>query len=238
MKSKRLFNAIGNIDDRFIDEDEDGFNLDDAREDVSEQQKTVKTAGKGTGFSKMFKFTIPLAACLVLAIILFTVGMPFGGNSFTLAAFAAEVNEDGTIEKQPLSLDSFEMAWSSAKQYTLFESQLTQNESSFTVGAMYRRILGLEVSGKNIASVDFSASDGSFIIFNTGGFTTWLGRDYTIDNHAGETQLEIYWEFVNDNVSAAFRTEPPPLSEVVTIKITTAFKDGSTEEKTIELTPD
>jgi hypothetical protein len=229
MKSKRLFNAIGNIDDWFIEEDGEGFSSDVARENVLEQQKIVKTAGK---------FAIPLAACLVLATILFAVGMPFSGNSFELAAFAAEINDDGTIEKQPLSLDLLEMAWASTKRYTLFESQLTQNKDSFIIGAVYRRILGIEISGNNIASVEAEASDGSFIVFNKGGFTTWLGRDYTIDSHAGETQLEIYWELVHDNVSADFRTEPPPLPEIVIIKVTTTFKDGSTEEKTIELTPD
>ena len=67
MKSKRLFVAIGNIDERFIDEDaEEITNL------KHRPQKRTAT------FSPWLKFATPLAACLIIAVAIF--GLP---NLFT-----------------------------------------------------------------------------------------------------------------------------------------------------------
>ena len=60
MKSKRLFVAIGNIDDKFIDEDAE----------VTANQKD-RSKKRTTTFSPWLKFATPLAACLIIAIGIF-----------------------------------------------------------------------------------------------------------------------------------------------------------------------
>ena len=62
MKSKRLFVAIGNIDERFIDEDaEEIANL------KNRPQKRTAT------FSPWLKLATPLAACLIIAVAIFAI---------------------------------------------------------------------------------------------------------------------------------------------------------------------
>jgi hypothetical protein len=60
MKSKRLFTAIGNIDDRFIDEDAE----DKIRRKTHEKKRTAAR------FSWL-KLATPLAACLIIAVAIF-----------------------------------------------------------------------------------------------------------------------------------------------------------------------
>ena len=222
MKSKHLFTAIGNIDDRFINEDADG-------------RKRAKT------FIPRLKLAVPLAACLVLAIAVL-VSMPFGENSFALTAFAADISAGGTITKRPLSLDSGGNTAASIRYKTGYAARMngegTANEDFIVI---YRKSIGFEVSGNNITKIEFATSDGGFMVFDKGEFNYGSGSEYAVKNLSGKTKTDVYWTFGMDRLLAmefvADEAELPPLPEKVTVTATATYKDGTAEQQTVEFTP-
>jgi len=146
-------------------------------------------------------------------------------NTFTLAAYAAEQQSDGTI--------------TAGRQLDISQSdspgEISVYGVSYNDGDGIRDIsvhatFTFRCEGENIKSVTFSASEGYFT--RIGDDYEWerLGSTYTV-NQADEL---ILWGFDVDVAEYEGNNNTLPMPTVVTVKASVTFEDGEVQEKSVE----
>ena len=184
------------------------------------------------------------AACLILGVSLLT---PGGGGAFSVKAYAAEQQADGSLQLQEVDVaDAQPASWSG---YVDGEA-----------GAVYVNI-GLRCVGENIESVEFSTDSGFFakqyigtlsqsatssdlavsdglIAYNSGNQVTLFGTEFdraggtiTLDRDTADQYL-VFWGTDYTESSA-----PPDAAfpKSVTVHATATFSGGKTEEKDVTI---
>ncbi|MDR3121567.1 MAG: hypothetical protein LBU58_09600 [Clostridiales bacterium] len=236
MNSKKLFNAIGGIDDKFISEQ--------AEKMPTARQKNIYGADKKAArpFLRRSAFAAATAAALVFcAVFGYMLINPKISNVFDLKAYAIEQREDGSFalhEADLLGRQTF--------------SWITYNGSFFYVSA------DLKCEGENLKSVDFYTDDGFFakqyLRTENGETIAEEGVPASYHKAPGDTvyTLKMYSHDF-DVIGDAFTLEKDAMiddyllfwgTEIsdwqatpskATIRAVATFDDGKTQEKTITL---
>jgi hypothetical protein len=163
-------------------------------------------------------------------------------NSFTLTAYAAEQQPDGTVNaSRQLTFNQTGILDDSSFELLGIQNEVIERENG-EVEIIPQKMFSyttfaFKIDGENIQSVTFSVDEGHFNSWDS-SYNNWgnLGTAFTMNNMEFSSDTLILWGFDRDVSGQLWEdiSNIPSASAVgFTTNVTVTFEDGEVQEKQI-----